>query len=149
VTGCILRYATIYPELAVILIGFGADLVAVTNFFKKFADPETNQTESKIQLDSPDSPSLTTNFYYNCVLYTCLIITLGQFGVGVWYIVAGITELAMTLITSAILMTTLSVFIKRQQASETTQTVSTQTDSKPVVIDLKTDQSSTLVEKTD
>jgi hypothetical protein len=133
VTGSVLRYLTIYPELAVILIGFGADLVAVTNFFKKFVDT------------TGEDATVTTNFYYNCVLYTCLIITLGQFGVGVWYIVAGITELAMTLITSAILMTTLSVFIKRQQS--TNETLETKivpvVEDKPVIVDLKAE----LVEK--
>jgi hypothetical protein len=91
----------IYPELAVILIGFGADIVAVTNFFKKFAE----------------SDSVTSTFYYNCVIYTCLTIIIGQFGVGVWFLIVGISELAITLITQAIVMTTLSVYLKKNEAA--------------------------------
>lgn len=100
-TGSVLRYMLIYPELAVILIGFGADIVAVTNFFKKFAE----------------SDSVTSTFYYNCVIYTCLTIIIGQFGVGVWFLIVGISELAITLITQAIVMTTLSVYLKKNEAA--------------------------------
>ena len=111
-TGSVLRYMLIYPELAVILIGFGADIVAVTNFFKKFAEDP--------------SDSVTSTFYYNCVIYTCLIIILGQFGVGVWFLIVGISELAITLITQAIVMTTLSVYLKKSEnepAADTTAPV--------------------------
>jgi hypothetical protein len=112
----------IYPELSVILIGFGADIVAITNFFKKFAEQDVGNESNQ---------GVTSTFYYNCVLYTCLIITAGQFGVGVWFIVAGLTELAMTLITSAILMTTLSVFIKRQETQSQSENSSSKEPKKP------------------
>jgi hypothetical protein len=121
-TGSVLRYMLIYPELAVILIGFGADIVAVTNFFKKFADDP--------------SDSVTSTFYYNCVIYTCLVIILGQFGVGVWFLIVGISELAITLITQAIVMTTLSVYLKKSENEPSVATTATATTTAPATTSL-------------
>ena len=110
VTGSVLRYLAIYSEIAVLLIGLGADIAGITNFFKKFAG-------------ELDQSSTTQEYYYNCVLYSCILITIGQFGVGILFIIGGITEIAMSLITNAILMTALTVFIKRQNMSSGTEDI--------------------------
>lgn len=114
IAGVVLRYMEIEPPLAVVLIGLGADIASLVNFLKNIAD-------------YVDTSTVTQEFYYNAGLYTCLLITGGEFGVGIWYMVAGLSELAMTLITQAVVMTTLSVYLKRTNITVSTTVVPTTT----------------------